>query len=201
MALTRWTHSCVTVDDGQGVLVVDPGIWSEPQALLAADAVLITHEHSDHADMLRIVGSELPIWAPAGANLHGVPYTPVHPGDEVTVAGVTVRMAGGWHAQVLPTQVTCPNVGYIIETAAGPIYHPGDALTTPGEPVHTLLVPLQASWLKTVEAVDFLREVSPERATGIHDGQVNQRATASIGRWLSEAGNGAYSWIEPGREF
>lgn len=200
MALTRWTHSCVTIDDGHGVLVIDPGIWSEPQALLAADAVLITHEHNDHADMLRIAGSGLPLWAPAGADLFGVPYSPVSPGDEVNVAGFTVRAVGGWHARVLPDQATCPNLGYIVETASGTVYHPGDALDLPTEQVHTLLVPLQASWLKTVEAVDFLRAVNPERATGIHDGQVNQRATTSIGRWLAESGSAEYRWVEPGRE-
>ncbi|QNN52110.1 MBL fold metallo-hydrolase [Nocardioides mesophilus] len=200
MALTRWTHSCVTIDDGFGVVVVDPGVWSEPQALLGADAVLITHEHSDHADMLRIIGSELPVWAPEGADLHGVPYTPISPGDEVKVAGFTVRAVGGRHAAVLPDQETCANLGYVIETASGPVYHPGDALDHPSEAVHTLLVPLQASWLKTVEAVDFVRAVGPERATGIHDGQVNDRATTSIGRWLAGSGGTAYCWVEPGRE-
>jgi hypothetical protein len=27
------------------VLVIDPGAWSEPQALIGADAVLVSHEH------------------------------------------------------------------------------------------------------------------------------------------------------------
>lgn len=200
MTLTRWTHSCVTIDDGGGVLLIDPGIWSEPQALLRADAVLLTHEHSDHADMLRIAGSELPVWAPAGSNLFGVPYTPLSPGDEAKVAGFTVRAVGGSHARVLPGQETCFNLGYVVDTTLGAAYHPGDALDLPGEAVHTLLVPMQASWLKTVEAVDFMREVGPERATGIHDGQINQRASSSINRWLAEHGGATYRWVEPGRE-
>lgn len=73
MTLTRWTHSCVTIDDGNGVLVVDPGIWSEPRALWGADAVLLTQEHDDHADLLRILGSELPVWAPRERTSGGSP--------------------------------------------------------------------------------------------------------------------------------
>src|SRR4051794_37928854 len=48
--ITKFTHSCVRVD-GQGVLVVDPGAFSERSALTSADAVLITHEHIDHLDV------------------------------------------------------------------------------------------------------------------------------------------------------
>ncbi|MBB2891833.1 MBL fold metallo-hydrolase [Flexivirga oryzae] len=200
MARIRWTHSCVTVDDGSGVLVVDPGIWSEPEALLRADAVLLTHEHSDHADLLRIVGSELPVWAPSGADLRGMPFHPVEPGAEVSVAGFTVRGVGGRHARVLPEQDPCPNLGYVIDTSEGALYHPGDALVVPEETIETLLVPLQASWLKTADAVDFARAIDPERAFGIHDGQVNRRAIASVGRWLAEFGCTAYRSVEPGSQ-
>ena len=180
--------------------MVDPGIWSEPEALLRADAVLLTHEHTDHADLLRIAGSGLPVWAPSGADLRGIPFHPVEPGGEVSVAGFTVRAVGGRHARVLPEQDTCPNLGYVIDTSAGALYHPGDALTLPTERVHTLLVPLQASWLKTAEAVEFARSVGPQRAIGIHDGQVNRRAIASIGRWLTEFGCAAYRSVEPGSQ-
>jgi hypothetical protein len=80
------------------------------------------------------------------------------------------------------------------------VYHPGDALQVPDVPVETLLVPLQASWLKTSEAVAFVRAVSPARAFGIHDGQINERALASINGWIGEHGGTAYQWLPPGAE-
>ena len=102
---------------------------------------------------------------------------------------------GGLHAPVLPGQHQCANLGYIVEDS---VYHPGDALHVPDVAVETLLVPLQASWLKTSEAVAFVREVSSDRAVGIHDGQVNERGLASLNDWLAEHGGTDYRWVAPG---
>lgn len=46
MRILKFTHSCVRLeaDDG-GTLVIDPGVWTEDEALVGADAVLVTHEH------------------------------------------------------------------------------------------------------------------------------------------------------------
>lgn len=67
-------------------------------------------------------------------------------------------------------------------------------------PVDILLVPLQASWLKTSEAVAFVRAVSPQRAFGIHDGQINERALASLNGWIGEHAATEYSWLAPGSQ-
>ena len=87
------------------------------------------------------------------------------------------------------------NVGYIIN---GAHYHPGDALHIPDGPIETLFVPLQASWLKTAEAIDFVHRVSPRRAIGIHEGQINERGLAAINHWMSKECNGVYEWLPPG---
>src|SRR5689334_17707999 len=67
--ITKFTHSCVRIEDTGRVLVIDPGVWSEPGALLGAHAVLVTHEHVDHVDPLRLAGAGVPVFAPAGAAL------------------------------------------------------------------------------------------------------------------------------------
>ena len=61
-----------------------------------------------------------------------------------------------------------------------------------------MLIPLHASWLKTCEAVGFVRAVAPERAIGIHDAQVNERALNSLNHWLTEYGGTNYRWLAPG---
>jgi hypothetical protein len=86
-------------------------------------------------------------------------------------------------------------VGYILGEG---LYHPGDALHVPEEPVGTLLVPMQASWLKLAEAIDFVRAVAPGRCFGIHDGQINERGLGTTNAWLAREGSESYSWLAPG---
>ena len=104
---------------------------------------------------------------------------------------------GGRHAAVLEGQETCVNLGYVVD---GSLYHPGDALHLPECPVETLLVPLQASWLKTAEAIAFARAVRPARAIGIHDGQLNRRGLDSLNSWIGEHGRTDYRWVAPGSD-
>ncbi len=198
MRLTRWSHACVTLESAGRVLVVDPGIWSEPRALEGAHAVLVTHEHGDHADPERLGASGLPVWAPRGADLGAVPFTPVDPDQSFTVEGFAVRAVGGRHAAIVPDQEVCANLGYVVTADGESVYHPGDALARPDVPVTTLLVPMQGNWLKTVEAIEFVRAVGPERAVGIHDGMVNDRARSGTNHWLATEGGAEYHWLAPG---
>jgi L-ascorbate metabolism protein UlaG (beta-lactamase superfamily)/catechol 2,3-dioxygenase-like lactoylglutathione lyase family enzyme len=198
MRLTRWSHACVTLETGGRTLVLDPGEWSEPQALAAAHAVLVTHEHGDHADLARIRSSGLPVWAPRGADLGDLAYIAVDSGQSLTIEGFEVSAVGDRHAAIVPGQEVCANLGYVVAADGETVYHPGDALAVPDVPVTTLLVPMQGNWLKTVEAIDFLRTVRPERAIGIHDGMVNDRARAGMNHWLATEGDTDYRWLAPG---
>jgi L-ascorbate metabolism protein UlaG (beta-lactamase superfamily) len=193
--ITKYTHSCVRIEREGTVLVIDPGIWSEPSALYDADAVLVTHEHGDHIDVLRLAGRGVPVYAPADARITGLDVIGVKSGESFTAAGFTVTAVGARHAPVFEDEPDCANHGYIIE---GRLYHPGDALFVPDQPVQTLLVPLQASWLKTAEAISFLRAVGPERAFGIHDAQINSRGLQGANSWLTDQGRHRYRYLVPG---
>lgn len=160
-----------------------PGTWSELEALIGADAVLVTHEHSDHVDVLRLAGLGVPVFAPEQARLGPVSATRVSAGDSFEAAGFGVRAVGVKHAAVWDQQETCDNLGYVVEET---FYHPGDALDLPDADVHTLAVPLHASWLRTEEAVAFLNAVDPAQAFGIHDGQLNLRGRSGVTHWMSE---------------
>ncbi|MFE5852316.1 MBL fold metallo-hydrolase [Streptomyces sp. NPDC056500] len=194
--ITKYTHSCVRLEhDGGGTLIIDPGVWSEPEALTGADAVLVTHEHNDHVDLLRLKGLGVPVYAPKSARLPGLDFTGVVPGEEFTAAGFRVTAQGGQHARIYGDLPDCANLGYLVENR---VYHPGDSLCPPDRPVETLLVPLRGSWMKTDEAIDFVRAVQPERAYGIHDGQINERGLGSLNGWLANACGDCYRWLPPG---
>jgi L-ascorbate metabolism protein UlaG (beta-lactamase superfamily) len=193
--ITKYTHACVRLEHGDRVLVIDPGEWSEPEALHGADAVLVTHQHIDHVDPLRLAGLGAPVYAPAGATLDGLDFTPVTPEVEFTAAGFRVRPVGGRHAFIYGGLPDVPNLGYVVEDS---VYHPGDALHLPEQPIETLLVPAQGSWLKTAEAIDFMRAVRPVRAHAIHEGQLNERGLGSINAWYAREGGTDYRYLAPG---
>ena len=121
-----------------------------------------------------------------------------HPGSHSPRPGYTVTPAGTRHAAVFEDEPDCANYGYIIDDR---IYHPGDALFVPDQSVQTLFVPLQASWLKTAEAISFLRAVRPERAFGIHDAQINSRGLQAANSWLTDQGGHGYRYLAPGEGF
>ncbi|WP_404953234.1 MBL fold metallo-hydrolase [Streptomyces sp. 147326] len=195
MRLTKYTHSCIRLErEDLGVLVIDPGIWSEPRALRGADAVVVTHEHVDHIDVLRLAGLGVPVYVPKGAVLPGLDTIEVSAGEHFTAAGYRITAHGGRHARIYGNLPDCVNLGYVVEDS---LYHPGDSLHVPDVPVETLLVPLQASWMRTGEAIDFVRAVRPERAIGIHDAQINERGLASVNGWLEEEAQTEYRWLSP----
>jgi L-ascorbate metabolism protein UlaG (beta-lactamase superfamily) len=192
--ITKYTHACVRLEHEGRVLVIDPGTWSEPAALTGADAVLVTHEHDDHVDVLRLLALGVPVYAPADADIPSLAVTGVTAGQEFTAAGFRVRAVGGRHAFIYDGQPDCANLGYVVDDA---VYHPGDALHVPDQPVDTLLVPAQASWLKMAEAIDFVKAVKPRRAFPIHDAQLSDRGLGSVNAWLGEETAG-YRYLAPG---
>jgi L-ascorbate metabolism protein UlaG (beta-lactamase superfamily) len=195
MWLTKFTHACVRLESDHGVLVIDPGCWSEPAALDGATAVLVTHEHDDHLNTAELSRREVGIYAPAGARIEGLEVTSVRSGDSFSAAGFAVRAVGGRHALIHGSEPDCVNLGYVIEDS---YYHPGDSLTVPDAEIDTLFVPMQASWLKTTEAIGFIRAITPRRAFGMHEGQLNDRGLEAVNGWLSHAAGPAYRYLAPG---
>ncbi len=55
MRITKFGHACVRLEHDGRSIVLDPGMFTEPEAVDGAGAVLITHEHPDHyqPDLLR----------------------------------------------------------------------------------------------------------------------------------------------------
>jgi len=194
MLLTKFTHACVRVEVDGRVLVIDPGVWSEPDALDGADAVLVTHEHGDHVDELRLAGLGAPVYAPAGARISKVAVTPVEAGREFVAAGFRILPVGGRHAVIHNGRPDCANLGYLVD---GALYHPGDSLSVPDQPVDTLCVPAQGSWLKLTEAIELVRTVNPALAILIHDAQLNERGIAGVNHWLGHEGGADYRYLAP----
>jgi L-ascorbate metabolism protein UlaG (beta-lactamase superfamily) len=188
MQLTKFTHSCVRLDDGDRSLVFDPGTFSEVErALDGADAVLITHEHPDHLDVERVraalaADSRLRLWAPPAVAHQlqdlGEQVVSVEAGTDFEAAGFRVRAFGGQHALIHPVIPMIANLGYLVD---GLVFHPGDSLVVPEVPVPTLLLPTSAPWLRVADALDFAISVRAATVHPIHDGLVQDAWTELVG--------------------
>jgi L-ascorbate metabolism protein UlaG (beta-lactamase superfamily) len=192
MRLTKFGHACVRIEDGDRVLVIDPGTYSEAEALAGATGVLVSHEHADHADLdkLEVALKEHPAltvygptsWAAGAADRLGEHVVGVTSGESFAAAGFAVQAVGGQHAEIIDGLPGCPNLGYVVEG----IYHPGDSLFVPEASVETLLLPASGPWLKMREAIELTRAIRPARAFPIHDALLSEIGMRHFDGWLED---------------
>lgn len=176
MRITKFGHACVRIEHEGTTVVFDPGVFTDREALDGADAILITHEHADHylPDHLKAV--DAPVWtidAVAAKIREDAPEvfertTVVAPGDYFDI-GVPVTAVGELHAVIHPELPRFYNSGFLLSLGERKVFHPGDALTGPGESVDVLLAPASAPWARAYELVDFIREVKAPTNIAIHD--------------------------------
>lgn len=201
MRITKFGHACVRIEHGGKALVIDPGGWTSPEAVDGVDAVLLTHEHPDHvnADLLRRTDAE--VFTVLGVAQHLAEVAPdlhervrvLPPGTGFTAAGLQVETVGELHAVIHEELPRVHNSGYLVSDGQTRLFHPGDALTAPGEHVDVLCLPVSAPWLKISEAIDFARGVGAARNLAIHDEVYSDRglgiADGHFGRFLGAAGH------------
>jgi L-ascorbate metabolism protein UlaG (beta-lactamase superfamily) len=194
MRFTKLGHSCVRLEKDGAVLVIDPGTFTDAASALAgASAVLVTHEHPDHldADAIRAAlqaNPDLMLWANPSitaqfAEFGGRVHETRH-GDALSAAGFEVHVYGRDHALIHKDIPLVVNTGFLVD---GDLFHPGDSLTVPEEPVRTLLLPISAPWLKAGDMIDYFREVAPARGYAIHDAILNDNGLALVTRLMSLA--------------
>ncbi|MFI1654367.1 MBL fold metallo-hydrolase [Streptomyces sp. NPDC020472] len=205
MKLTKKSHACVRLEKAGRTLVIDPGDFTEEDAALGAEALLVTHEHPDHFDEGRLRAAleadpAAEIWTlrsvadRLSAAFPGRVHTVGH-GDTFMAAGFDVQVHGELHAVIHPDIPRITNVGYLVDSA---VFHPGDALTVPDQPVDTLLLPVMAPWNKISEVIDYVREVRPRRAYDIHDALLTDLARPIYDRQIGGLGGTHHARLAPG---
>jgi L-ascorbate metabolism protein UlaG (beta-lactamase superfamily) len=176
MRITKFGHACIRLEHDGKVVVVDPGMFTDPEAVDGADAVVITHEHPDHYLSDHLARTDAPVFtidavaqrigddAPAIAER----VTVINPGDAFD-PGIPAVAVGELHAVIHPDLPRFYNSGFLFSLGDTTVFHPGDALTVPEQQVDVLCVPVCAPWMRAAEGVDFARAVGAPRNLAIHD--------------------------------
>jgi L-ascorbate metabolism protein UlaG (beta-lactamase superfamily) len=185
MRITKFGHACVRIEHDGQVVVLDPGMFTDAEAVDGATAVLVTHLHPDHLYPENLRATDAPVFtvgqvaeqlatdAPDVAE-----RTVAVPAGAAFDIGLPVRAVGELHNVIHPELPQPYNSGYLLTVGAQTVYHPGDSLALPEVPVDLLLCPASAPWLRSEMAVEFVRAVGAPRNLAIHD------------RVYSEAGHG-----------
>lgn len=210
MRITKFGHACVRLETDGQVIVLDPGGFTEPEAVDGATAVLITHEHADHysADHLRRADAPIHTIAAVAEQIRqdapdlAERVTVVAPGDQFD-PGTPTTVVGEKHAVIHPDLPHLDNSGYLFDLEGTRIYHPGDSLTLPGSEVDLLLLPVSAPWLKIGECIDFARDVGAPKSLAIHDkiySDLGLGFAAMLLEMFLEKSEQEYVRIEPGAD-
>jgi L-ascorbate metabolism protein UlaG (beta-lactamase superfamily) len=168
-------------------------MFTAPEALDGADAVLITHEHPDHWTPDQLARTDAPIFTIAAVAGHITASAPgvsarvtvVSPGDRFEAFGTAVTVVGQKHAVIHPELPHFDNSGYLVEADGVSVFHPGDALTTLPAAPDVLLLPVSAPWLKVSECIDYARHVGARTSVAIHDAVYSEAGLGIVGGHLA----------------
>ncbi len=210
MRITKFGHACVRIEHDGQVVVLDPGGFTEREAVDGATAVLITHEHADHLDIDHLRATDAPIYTIDAVRTQiadadkavAERVEVVSPGQQFE-AGLPVTAVGELHAVIHEDMPRFFNSGFLIDVGGTRVYHPGDSFTAPDGPVDVLLLPVHAPWSRISGVVDFAREVGARKSYAVHDGLLNDNGHAVTGRVLHallDTDDHSYERVEPGGE-
>jgi hypothetical protein len=90
-------------------------------------------------------------------------------GQSTSIGGVSIKGFGKDHEPIYKLFGLVENTGYVV---ADIFYFPGDAFYNPGVPIGVLALPIAGPWMRVSQAIDFVKEIKPNIAFGVHDGML-----------------------------
>lgn len=176
MKITKFAHCSLLVDTKNARVLFDPGKYSgKLESAKNLDAVIITHQHSDHLDLgllsevlknnpkARVITHEGPAKLLERA---GVEHQLVDEGDSAKVGDAVIEAFNAPHQPIYHDFNMVKNMGFMIDDFC----FAGDSLHLPHDRVKVLALPVVAPWLKISEALDYALKIKPQICLPVHDG-------------------------------
>jgi L-ascorbate metabolism protein UlaG (beta-lactamase superfamily) len=178
MILTRLGHATLLLETSDARMLIDPGGFSDRwHGLTDLDAILITHQHSDHFDKDNVTPliatnpkAKVLVEPAVVEMITSSAARAAQVSSSVEIGDCTIDVVGGDHALIHEKIPRIGNVGFVItESGSSRVFHPGDSYGTAPEGVDLLALPITAPWAKVGETIDFAVRVGAPRMIPIHD--------------------------------
>lgn len=191
MKITKYPQSCLIIEQQGKRLVIDPGALVSDkytaQELSPVDAILITHEHGDHADpaLIRELAGEsgVPVIANQGAkNILGDLVTQVvSDNDTFEVAGMHIVARELPHCLMVDGSAGPQNTGYVVDDV---FFHAGDGINLDNLQVQSAAIPIAGPDISARDVFDFIKQLQCTMVVPIHYDYFleNPELLAKIGR-------------------
>ncbi len=168
------------IEEAGSKILTDPGIWSNLSLadLNNIDAVLITHEHSDHYDpkaIKNILDKNPRVKFISNTSVSkllkelGIDCEVVEHGQSTKLGEIKIEAFGSKHAEIYKDLGQVQNTGFML---ADKLFYAGDAFTPIERTVPTLALPVCGPWLHIKESINYALAVKPTYAFPVHDGML-----------------------------
>ncbi len=190
MKITKLEHSGIIIEKEDKQIIFDPVEFKEKiPELKNVVAIVITHKHGDHLqlEVIARIRSDFPlarIFTTSDATALIENVTLVKNGDSYNVDGFELDFFGKDHADIIPGQVPCENIGVVIDNK---IVNPGDSFDIPNINAEVLFVAISAPWLKIAESMDYVKKAKPKTVIPVHNALLSELGELVNGNWMKEA--------------
>jgi L-ascorbate metabolism protein UlaG (beta-lactamase superfamily) len=171
MKITRYFQSCLLIEEGNARILVDPSGQEAGNVdkFGKLDAVIYTHEHSDHfdADLAKAFADKgVPLYANAStAKQIDASKTEVSDAQEFEVSGVKIKALELPHCLMWDGSEGPQNTGFLFNEK---LFHPGDGKELANLSVEILAVPINGPDVSLKDAFDFAKQLSAKNLIPIH---------------------------------
>jgi len=158
------------IEEGDTRILIDPSAHEKDHDFGELDAVLYTHEHSDHfdAEMAQTFVEQgiAPVYANAStAKFIKASKTVVNDGQEFSMGGLRIKAIELPHC-LMPDGSRGPqNTGYLINNR---LFHAGDGKELAGLKAELLAAPITGPDVSMLDVFNFAKQVSAKKLIPIH---------------------------------